>query len=72
MCFIISEIFGQMLSNNVAKVINSRLQGLCEGTISIDKVSQLSFEQLKTKGLPKAKCEYIIEFTKAVNEGTLN
>lgn len=70
--FIISEIVGQMLSNKVAKVINSRLLDLCDGTISIDKVSRLSFEQLKTIGLSKAKCEYIIEFSKAVNEGTLN
>lgn len=70
--FIISEIVGQMLSNKVAKVINSRLLDLCDGTISIDKVSRLSFDQLKTIGLSKAKCEYIIEFSKAVNEGTLN
>lgn len=70
--FIINEIVGQMLSNKVAKVISSRLLDLCDGMISIEKVSQLSFEQLKTAGLSKAKCEYIIEFTKAVNEGTLN
>ena len=70
--FIISEIVGQMLSNKVAKVINSRLLDLCDGTISIDKVSHLSFEQLKNTGLSKAKCEYIVEFTKAVNEGMLN
>lgn len=70
--FIISETVGQMLSNKVAKVINLRLLDLCVGTISIDKVSQLSFEQLKTIGLSKAKCEYVIEFTKSVIEGTLN
>ena len=70
--FIINEIVGQMLSNKVAKVISSRLLDLCDGMISIEKVSQLSFEQLKTAGLSKAKCEYIIEFTKEVNEGTLN
>ena len=57
--FIISEIVGQMLSNKVAKVINLRLLDLCDGTISIDKVSRLSFDQLKTIGLSKAKCEYI-------------
>lgn len=70
--FIISEIVGQMLSNKVAKVINSRLLDLCDGVISIDKVSRLSFGQLKIIGLSKAKFKYIIEFTKAVNEGTLN
>ena len=70
--FIINELVGQMLSNKVAKVISSRLLDLCDGMISIEKVSQLSFEQLKTAGLSKAKCEYIIEFTKVVNEVTLN
>ncbi len=70
--FIMSEIVGQMLSNKVAKVINSRLLDSCDGVISIDKVSRLSFEQLKIIGLSKAKFKYIIEFTKAVNEGTLN
>lgn len=43
--FIISEIVGQMLSNKVAKVISSRLLDLCDGMISIDKVSQVYLRQ---------------------------
>lgn len=70
--FIISEIVGQMLSNKVAKVMNSRLVELCGGTICVDRVSMLTNEQLRNIGISKAKCEYIVAFTKAVNEGELD
>ncbi|MDD6826982.1 MAG: hypothetical protein PUE12_12885 [Oscillospiraceae bacterium] len=70
--FIVMQIVGQMLSNKVAKVINERLVTICQGRVTLDTISNISFEELRSIGLSKAKCEYIKFFTDAVVDKTID
>lgn len=66
--FVIEEITGQMLSNKVSRVLCDRLEDICEGHITIDRIENLSTERIRSVGLSKAKAEYIKSFTKAVSD----
>ena len=64
--FLIHEIIEQMLSIKVAQKIYERLEVLCEGVITPDRISQLSDEEIHNAGTSNAKVEYIRNITSAV------
>ena len=66
--FFIETIIGQMLSNKVADVITERMDNLCEGEISCQKLLSLDFEQIRSIGLSRMKTEYIIGLAKFIHE----
>lgn len=57
--FLVSEIIGQMISNNVRRVIIERLKLLCGGAISPDTILQHSEEEIKRTGMSASKAMYI-------------
>lgn len=70
--FLIHEIIEQMMSIKAGQAIFSRLETLCNGTISPDSISQLSDEEIRGTGTSNAKVTYIRCFTDAVTSGTLS
>jgi DNA-3-methyladenine glycosylase II len=61
--FFVETIIGQMLSNKVADVIAARMVDLCGGNVTVDVVSQLEREQIRSIGLSNLKTDYIMGFT---------
>lgn len=70
--FLIHEIIEQMLSIKAAQKIYERLEVLCEGVITPDRISQLSDEEIRNAGTSNAKVEYIRNITSAVLNGTVD
>ena len=64
--FLIREIVGQMLSNKVSDVMVLRLKNLCGGEITLNKIRNLTFEQLKSIGISTAKVQYINALTETL------
>ena len=61
--FLVHEIIEQMLSTKTANSIFSRFSALCNNTITIDTVSNLSSEEINSVGISRAKVEYIKALT---------
>lgn len=70
--FIVYEIVGQMLSNKVAAKMCDRLDSLCNGSVTVAKIKELSIDELKSIGISRAKCQYILNFTKVCDDGTID
>lgn len=70
--FIACEILGQMLSNKVAKVLRNRLEILCNGKITAQKISVLTHEDLRHIGLSNSKSGYLLNFAEIVNRGEID
>lgn len=70
--FLIHEIIEQMLSIKVGMKIFERLENLCGGFITPQKIDSLSDDQIKSIGTSAAKVKYIRGLTNAVVNGTLN
>ena len=70
--FLIHEIIEQMLSVKAGQKIFSRLVDLCEGKLTPDRVSSLSFEEIKSIGTATSKVRFIQEITNEVLSGNLN
>ena len=70
--FLIHEIIEQMLSIKAAQKIYERLELLCEGVITPNRISQLSDEEIRNAGTSNAKVEYIHNITKSVMDGTID
>lgn len=70
--FIVKEIVGQMLSNKVADTICHRLDDLCGNNINPDRIIQIGEAALHGIGISEAKTRYILTFSKAVEDGTLD
>lgn len=66
--FFVETIIGQMLSNKVADIITSRLVELCDGEISLNALSGLSHQRIKSIGLSNQKADYIVGFTNIIRE----
>ena len=64
--FLVCEIVGQMLSNKVSNVMVSRLNSLCGGEITLNKIRNLTFDQLKSIGISAAKVQYINALTETL------
>lgn len=70
--FFIHEIIEQMLSVKAARQIYGRLENICGGNVSIESISVLSNEEIKSTGTSNAKVEYIRNVTNAVVTGYWN
>ena len=64
--FVIHEIIEQMLSVKAANAIFERLQTLCGGYITAEKISDLSDADIKTIGTANSKIKYIRSVTNTV------
>jgi len=63
--FVIHEIIEQMLSVKAANAIFERLQTLCGGYITAEKIADLSDADIKTIGTANSKIKYIRSVTNA-------
>ena len=70
--FLVHEIIEQMLSVKAGQVIYRRLEDLCAGEVTPDRIDALSDDQIKSTGTSKAKVEYIRNITAAVKSGTIS
>lgn len=70
--FLISTIIGQMLSNKVAAVLNTRLLDLCNGSVSPQVINCFPDEELRSIGISNAKVSYIRNLTSAVAAGIID
>ena len=64
--FLVHEIIEQMLSVKAGHKIYDRLEHLCGGELTPDKINGLSIEELQGIGTSSAKAEYILGLTEAV------
>ncbi len=70
--FLVHEIIEQMLSIKTGAKIYSRLEELCNGSITPDSIHQLTDEQIKSIGTSTSKVSYIRGITNAVLSGEIN
>lgn len=70
--FLIHEIIEQMLSVKAGQKIYGRLEELCEGEVTPERINALSDEEIRGTGTSNAKVEYIRNVTNAILEGTLD
>ena len=70
--FLIHEIIEQMLSVKAGQKIYGRLEDLCNGEVTPERISALSDEQIRSTGTSNAKVEYIRNITRAISDGTLD
>lgn len=70
--FLIGEIIGQMLANQVSRKIHERLLDICGGTISTSSINDISDEEICSIGLSKNKVSYIRNLTMAVRSGQIS
>lgn len=68
---LIHEIIEQMLSKKAGNKIYSRLESLCGGVITPEKIDSLSTEEIKSIGTANSKVSFIKNVTTAVLEGSL-
>ena len=70
--FLVHEIIEQMLSKKAATVIYTRLESLCNGSVSPAVINSLSDNELCSIGTSRAKVEYIRILTSALLTGSLS
>lgn len=70
--FLIHEIIEQMLSVKAGAAIYNRLETLCEGSITPERIHTLSFDEIKNIGTASSKVKCIQEMTEAVLPGKLD
>ena len=68
---LIRNIIGQMLSNQVAKVLMERFLVLV-GDITPEKVNKVDIESIKSIGISYKKASYITDLTKLLTKGEIN
>lgn len=70
--FLIHEIIEQMLSIKAGQTIYRKLEDLCEGEITPQRIILLSDEEIKSTGTSWAKVSYIRSLTEAIISRQLN
>lgn len=70
--FLIHEIIEQMLSVKAGQKIFSRLEDLCNGKVTPERITTLSDDEIRGTGTSNAKVEYIRNITTAIVDRTLN
>ncbi len=70
--FLVHEIIEQMLSVKAGQKIYGRLEELCNGTITPERIRELTDEQIRGTGTSNAKVEYIRNITNAIIDRELN
>ena len=69
---LVRAVIAQQVSTAAARTIGKRLQDKCEGSITVEKVGQLSLKELQSIGLTGAKVRTIDELTQAALAGEIN
>lgn len=64
--FLVHEIIEQMLSVKAGQKIYERLEALCNGSITPEKIALLSDDEIRGTGTSNAKVSFIRELTTAV------
>lgn len=64
--FLVHEIIEQMLSIKAGAKIYQRLNDLCEGKITPERVNKLTFDEIKSIGTASSKVRFIQRLTSAV------
>lgn len=70
--FLVHEIVGQMISSKVRKVLYDRLLSLCSGSITPQRILLLTIDELRSIGLSRSKCEYIVNLAALTNENKVD
>ncbi len=70
--FLIHEIIEQMLSVKVANRLYERFEQLCSNTVTPDKVSTLTFDELKSIGISANKVRAIQSLTTSITSNNLD
>ena len=70
--FLVHEIIEQMLSINAGAKIYSRLEELCGGMITPERIDRLSESEIKSIGTSASKARYIKSITEEVISGRLD
>lgn len=70
--FLINTIVGQMLSNKVARILRDRILELCNGSVSIKKIEEISDSQLRNIGISYSKIGFIRNLTASIKNGILD
>lgn len=66
--FFFSTIIGQMMSNTVADVIESRITAMCGGQMTADAIIGLGTNRIRSAGVSMQKAEYMTLFAQKVKE----
>jgi DNA-3-methyladenine glycosylase II len=69
---LIRSVIAQQVSTAAAKTISGRLNEMCGGAITAEKVGALSLKRLQSVGLTGAKVRTISELTHASQSGDIN
>ena len=70
--FLVGEIVGQMISNNVRRIIITRLNALCYGKIEPQIIMQLSIDEIRQTGMSVSKAKYIYNLARLIREGEID
>lgn len=70
--FLIHEIIEQMLSVKAGQKIFNRLERLCDGEISLERICSLTDDEIRSTGTSNAKVEYIRNITDAITDETID
>lgn len=70
--FLVHEIIEQMLSVKAGQKIYERLEVLCNGSITPEKIALLSDDEIRGTGTSNAKVEYIRNITCAFSNGEIS
>ena len=69
--FLVDEIAGQMLSNQVAHSLRNRLHDFCGDLFTPETLLRISEEELRSIGLARSKAQYIHNLALLVKNGTV-
>jgi len=64
--FLVQEIIEQMLSMKAGQKIYERLKILCNGKITPNNISNLTFKEIRSIGTSNSKANYILNLTEAI------
>lgn len=64
--FFFSTIIGQMMSNSVADVIESRVSAMCGGKMTADAILSLGVQRIRSSGVSMQKAEYMTLFAQKI------
>ena len=64
--FFFSTIIGQMMSNSVADVIESRVSTMCGGKMTADAILSLGAQRIRSAGVSMQKAEYMTLFAQKI------
>lgn len=70
--FLVQEVIEQMISTRAAAKIYARLEALCGGSVTVERISALSDSQIRSIGSSGRKVQTIRCLTEAVRDGTLS